>query len=413
MLPAALISLVAVGACGGGGGSSGTTAGSSTVLIALDVPASTDAVVAGTITRGADLAVKEINAKGGVSAGGRQYQLSLRSYDDAGDPQRAASNTAAALADGAVAIIEDGTGATISAPKTLAAGVPEIATASGLTALGDGSLQSVFRLGIGNGAASSVLSAYVGSHKPGSAAVLHDDSADGRDGARQMAADLPTASVAVGPDLEAAASAPTLDAQLRQVADSHSPALVVWGGDDFVARALRAIGQSGLKLQVYSGPSGERPTVRSVAGAAAEGLWLVAARMTSESDSTSFPDFERRLAAAEGGPVDAGVKDAAGEEIRQPADTDFYSYDAVNLVVKALARAGSVSPGQGLLDAFTSVNVRSANGDSRGFRKDIHEGISDGDLYIARIHDSRFDPVKDEPLSATLPVEDQVLARFH
>jgi hypothetical protein len=59
------------------------------------------------------------------------------------------------------------------------------------------------------------------------------------------------------------------------------------------------------------------------------------------------------------------------------------------------------------------VSARSANGDSRGFRKDIHEGISDGDLYIARIHDNRFDPVKDEPLSATLPAEDQVLARFH
>jgi len=395
------------GSADGGAGSGGS------LVIALNVPRSSDRPVADTITRGADLAVKAINAAGGIEVGDATYTLSLKTYDDGGDPQRAAANDQTAIDAGAVAIIEDGVGAAISGPRGQAAGVPEIATANGLSSLTGGAHPSVFRLGIGNDAAASVLATYVGSHKRGTVAIVHDDTADGRDAASLLAQDLPTVSVSVGPNVEIAAAAPAVDAPLTAISQARVSAVIVWGGDAFVARVLTAARSAGSALPFYTGPSGESPVVRQLAGGAAEGLYLVAARMTSESDAEGFGKFEHRLAAAEGGPIDAGVKNAAGEEIRQPADTDFYAYDAVRLVAEALKKSATPRAGKPLLDAFTSVSVTSANGDHRGFRPDTHEGIADGDLYIAQIHDNQFQPVKDEPLSATLPEADEILADFH
>ena len=54
------------------------------------------------------------------------------------------------------------------------------------------------------------------------------------------------------------------------------------------------------------------------------------------------------------------------------------------------------------------MTVRGANGDERGFNQHNHEGVVDDDVYFARFDDMTFAPVKDDPLSSTLPVIDQV-----
>ena len=60
-----------------------------------------------------------------------------------------------------------------------------------------------------------------------------------------------------------------------------------------------------------------------------------------------------------------------------------------------------------------SVSVKSANGDTRGFNPQNHEGVADDDMYLAVIHDMKFAPVQDEQLSKTLPTENQILSEFH
>jgi hypothetical protein len=147
--------------------------------------------------------------------------------------------------------------------------------------------------------------------------------------------------------------------------------------------------------------------------AATEGLSIVTGRMTSEGDNTDFPNFEKALAQDHLGPTDAGFKDAQGQEIRQPNDVDFFSYDAVHVIVAALQHQGSVATGKTLLDDMNVVTVKSANGDARGFDSQSHEAFAAADVYIAGIHDMQFEPVKDEELSATLPTEDEILADFH
>jgi ABC-type branched-subunit amino acid transport system substrate-binding protein len=406
---AGLLSLLS--ACGGGA-TQGNGAGP--VILALVAPTTADPYVYQTLRRGADLAVRELNAKGGVEVAGAEHQVTLRTYDDGLDPQRTRSAVQTAIHDGAVGVLTDGYGAATVAGDTARAGVPVIVVNNGDATLMDpASRPSVFRLGIGSDAAAAILSGYVakGSKAP---AVVHDDTDYGRDGGRQMQQSLATAGVKPTMDLEVAAAVPAVDAQVRAVLDAHSDSLVVWGTDVFVGRVVAAARAASATLPVFTGPSGESPAVRAVAGATAtQGMAFVSARMTSEDDSASFGQFEHRLAAAEGGPTDAGIKDREGREIRQPADAEIFSYDAVNLLAAALAKSGAAHASPQLVAAMSHVNVHSANGDTRGFNPDNHEGVADDDLYIARVDDMVFAPVKDEELSATLPTEDQLLADFH
>ncbi len=401
-----LLGLGAVAGCGGGG-----AAPPASLLVALNLPSSSDAATAEYIRQGADLAMKELNRGGGIHVGGAAHPLRLRIYDGASDPQRAAANTRSAIAAGAVGVVEDGAGAALSAAAGRAAGVPEIVISDGASELMTGR-PSLFRLGIANDAAATVLGGYV-ARKAASVAILHDDGEDGRDGARRLEEALATARVGVTASREVAAALPTVDAEIRGLLDAHPAAVAIWASPAVTARALQALRAAGTSLPVFSGPAGENPSVRRVAGSATEGLAFVASRMTSESDSASFGQFEHRLAAAEGGPIDAGVRDGRGRELRQPADGALFAYDAVRVLAAAIERSGSPRPGPGLLAAMTAAGVTSGNGDHRGFNPDNHEGVADDDLYIAAIHDMAVAPVRDEPLSATLPAPDELLADFH
>ncbi|MBV9100339.1 MAG: amino acid ABC transporter substrate-binding protein [Candidatus Dormibacteraeota bacterium] len=416
-LTLALACVAATGAAACGSTGSGSS-GSGTILIGLNIPVSADPSVAGVITRGAQLAVDQANARGGVKVGGTTYRLLIKKYDDGGQPQQAAANVDSAIHDGAVAMVEDGIGMRISAAHSQAAGVPEIDITNGDTTLLVNQQMipypSLFRLGIPNDAASGLLATYVQSHSQ-TAALLHDDTDNGRDGAMNMVSNFQTAGVTLSPSqpIEIAADSPTIDAQVQEVKAAAPGAIVLYGTDLFIAKAVTAFHAAGVSTPIYTSQQGESPAVRLLAGAAAtEGMKLVTGRMTSEGDATDFPAFEKALAQDHLGPTDAGFKDSEGQEIRQPNDVDFFAYDAVHVIIAALQHQGSANPGRPLLDAMNVVTVKSANGDARGFNSQNHEAFAAQDVYIAGIHDMQFEPVKDEQLSATLPTEDEILSDF-
>lgn len=404
--------LAALAACGSAGGPNGIgTGGGKDILIALNVPSSADSFLAAEIQRGAKLAINDQNQKG-LTLNGTTYRLSYKVYDDNAQPQTAASNAQSAIGDGAVAIIEDGAGAKTSAQTTASSGVPEIVIANGDTGLLDPQARpSLFRLGIANDADANILGKYIAG-KSKSVAIIHDDTETGRNASEELVNALATATVTAQPVIEVAANASTIDTQLQQVLGAKPSAVAIEGGDAFtghVAAALRAAA-AGTPLFLYAGPFGEFPAVRAAAGAAAEGMSFASSRLTSESDETSFARFEKNLAQSGMGCTDTGLKNGAGQEVLQPNDYAMYAYDAVNVVVAALKKGGSALPGATLLKNMTAVRVKSADGDNRGFDSSTREGISDDDIYIAVIHDNEFQPVKDEPLSATLPTIDENLA---
>jgi branched-chain amino acid transport system substrate-binding protein len=400
-------------------GSSSTTTSSASatapagpsLLVGVVTPGPANAFQDAVLTNGTKLAASEINAKGGVDVGGTKYTVNVKTYQDGGDPARAAAATRQAIADGAVGIIEDGIGASVSAADSSAAGVPEIAVFNGQADLTQ-NRPSVFRLGVPNDAASNVLTKYVAG-KARHPAIIHADTADARDGGKQLEGALTTAAAPPTIDKEVAASAPVFDAELRAIQTSGADALIVWGGDTFTGNVVKAARADGLTLPLFAGPSGESPAVRQIAGLAAEGLTFVTTREASEADASSFAQFEHRLAAATGGPIDAGLKNAKGNEIRQPATYWIFSYDAVNVLAAAVGKSAKAGPSAQLVSSMSQASVKSANGDNRGFNPDTHEGVSDDDSYIASVHDNQFAPVKDEPLSASLPTPNEILADFH
>jgi hypothetical protein len=84
----------------------------------------------------------------------------------------------------------------------------------------------------------------------------------------------------------------------------------------------------------------------------------------------------------------------------------MYAYDFVDLVGAALQKADSTEPMR-ISAALEQVSVEGANGDSRGFNEHSHEGVVDDDVYFAHFRDMTYAPVKDDPLSSTLPIVPQ------
>ena len=80
-----------------------------TLLIAVDAPFSRSPYIGQTIARGVELAASEINVAGLATNDGT-YNIKVKRYDNALSPRKALSNARRAIADGAVAIIDDGTG---------------------------------------------------------------------------------------------------------------------------------------------------------------------------------------------------------------------------------------------------------------------------------------------------------------
>jgi hypothetical protein len=123
--------------------------------------------------------------------------------------------------------------------------------------------------------------------------------------------------------------------------------------------------------------------------------------MTAEKGPGPFLAFQSAYTKAFGRD-DTGVKTAEGKTVYQPPDYGMYPYDFVNVLTTAV-RATNGAAGQPLVQALNEVEARGANGDERGFNEKNHEGVIDDDTYFASFHDMTYAPVKDDPLSSTLP----------
>jgi ABC-type branched-subunit amino acid transport system substrate-binding protein len=191
--------------------------------------------------------------------------------------------------------------------------------------------------------------------------------------------------------------------------NAGATALLVWGQPATIASAITAARSSGWHVPFYTPPSGADPFVRQQLAdhpAWIDGLTFAGGRLTAEVGTGPFRSFEQKLESAYG--VDRiGVKTRSGESVFQPPETAMYAYDFVNLLAAAIQKAASTDPAK-ITAAMTQVTIEGANGDSRGFNLHNHEGVVDDDVYFARFHDMTYSPVKDDPLSATLPALPQV-----
>jgi ABC-type branched-subunit amino acid transport system substrate-binding protein len=397
--------LLALASC-----SAGSSPPSSTtkLLIAVNAPFSQDGFVGRTIEQGVRLAVDQIAGRGGLRVGDTAYTFTVRRYDTGLSAAKAVANVRQAVADGAVAIVDEGTGIDASWEVANEAHVPVCIVYQG----GEGQVDpearpNVFRIAPTDHGISFRYAEYL-EPKGLKVALMTDDTDYGQQGAIALADAWDHIPEAVAAKITVPASASDVAPQVLQARRAGATALLVWARAATVAEVVRAARSSGWDVPVYTPPSGEDPLVRQQLADHPEwvdGLTFATGRMTAERGPAPYLRFQRAYVGAFGRD-DTGVRTAGGTRVFQPPDYAMYPYDFVNVLAKAV-EATHGATGAPLVQALNEVETRGANGDERGFNEKNHEGVIDDDTYFAAFHDMTYAPVKDDPLSSTLPVIDQ------
>ena len=395
----ACVSLLAAG-CGKSSRASGGK-----IVIAVDVPVTGSPYVAQTIRHGVALAANNLNSGGGIIVGTHTYRLAVNLYDNHLSARQAVEDTRRALDAGAVAIVTDGTGVDATWQLADRDHVPICITYDGGTGLADAVKRpNVFRIAPTNHGIAFRFAEYL-IPKGLEVGLLHDDSAYGQEGAADIGRAFSGNPRSVALRMTLPLGATDLSPQILRARRSGATALLVWGQPPTIAAVLTAARSIGWDVPVYAPPTGADPFIRQQLAdhpSWVDGLTFAAGRLTAEVGTGPFQSFESQYESAYG--VDkVGVKTSAGSPVIEPPELAMYAYDFTHVLVAALTRAGSLDAGK-VLAALNEVTTQGANGDERGFNRHNHEGVVDDDVYFARFHDMTYAPVKDDPLSSTLPV---------
>jgi len=375
-----------------------------TLTIAVNAPFSKTPYVGETIADGAELAATTAS----VDAKGVRYKFRIKRYDTGLSARTAVGNVRRAIADGAVAIVDEGTGVDASWRIARDADRPLAVVYQGGERLIDPVARpNVFRIAPTDHGMAFRFAEYLIPKKL-KVALVTDDSSYGQEGAKALAESFSQNPESVAMRLTVPEGAVDLAPQVLRARRAGATALLVWAQPTTIAGVLSAARSSGWDVPVYTPPTGEDPLVRQQLANHPEwvdGLTFASGRPTAEVGAGPFLTFQKRLEDRFGvQPV--GVKTPDGADVIQPPDYAMYSYDFVNVLVVAIQHAGGVGDREKVLEALDQVTVPGANGDQRGFNQRNHEGVVDDDVYFAKFDGMTYAPVKDDPLSRTLvPIE--------
>src|SRR3954447_6902256 len=320
--------MVALAGCGGGGDE---------VPVVVSAPVSTEPWIATSIKNGAQLAVDEINRRGGIRLKVGRKPLKLVVLDNASSPATALANAREAVSRHAAVLLTDGTGATAVADVTDAAKLPAFILFNGGASLIEPARHpSMFRLAPADTIMTRRLADYIANQGP-KVAMLTDDSGYGEQGRAALHDAFRTDEVAVVSDQVIPARASDLAPQVLAARRAGADRLIVWASAGDVAAALEAVHRAGWAVPVISGQTGEDPLVRQRLVAHPDwlaSLRFVSSRITAEVGPKPFEAFRRRYE-AKLGKEKVGVKQD-GRDVIQPPDWAMYPYDAVKLTQEAI-----------------------------------------------------------------------------
>jgi ABC-type branched-subunit amino acid transport system substrate-binding protein len=396
-----LVALSLLAGCGGEDNDSVQT-----LTIVVNAPFSRSSYVGETVARGVELGASRA---GVIETSEGNYRLEVRRLDNALSPRQAVRNTRRAVADDAVAIVDEGTGVGASWRIAGDAEVPVAVTYQGGVGLVDADERpNVFRIAPTDRGIGFRLAEYL-IPKGLRVALLTDDTGYGEEGRAMLKRSFGANPEAVATKVRLPSAAPDLAPQVQRARRAGATALLVWAQPATIAKVLTAARSSGWDVPVYTPPSGGDPLVRQQLADNpkwVDGLVFASGRMTAELGPEAWYAFQATFTARYG-PDRVGVRTSDGQEVFQPPEYAMYSYDFVSVLTAAIKRAGGAEDRAKLLDALNEVTVEGANGDERGFTHHSHEGVVDDDVYFARFEDMTFAPVKDDALSSTLPTISQ------
>ena len=282
---------------------------------------------------GAKMAIEELNAKG-VMIGGKKAKFELLAEDDAGDPKQgtaAASKLADAKVNGVVGHLNSGT--SIPASKIYSdAGIPQISPSATATQYTRSGYKTAFRVVADDGHLGGTLGRYAAKDLKGkSIAVIDDRTAYGQGVADEFIKGLKGAGVSMVGREFTNDKATDFTAILTTL-KGKKPDVVFFGGMDAVAGPmLRQMKQLGIDAKFMGGDgicSGELPKL--AAGTMADGQVICAEAGGVEGESKKTSDAFK-----------AKFKEKYKVDVQIYAP---YVYDAVNVMVAAMVKAGSSDP---------------------------------------------------------------------
>ncbi|TDP07978.1 amino acid/amide ABC transporter substrate-binding protein (HAAT family) [Roseateles asaccharophilus] len=282
---------------------------------------------------GARMAVEELNAKG-VTIGGKKAKFELLAEDDAGDPKQgtaAAQKLADAKVNGVVGHLNSGT--SIPASKVYSdAGIPQISPSATNPKFTRNGYKTTFRVVADDVHLGGTLGKYaVTTLKGKSIAVIDDRTAYGQGVADEFEKGVKAAGGKVVGREFTSDKATDFTAILTSL-KAKKPDVVFFGGMDAVAGPmLRQMKQLGIDAKFMGGDgicTGELPKLS--AGTMADGQVVCAEAGGVEGESKkSLDEFKTKFKA----------KYKVDVQIYAP-----YVYDAVNVMVAAMVKAGSAEP---------------------------------------------------------------------
>ena len=387
------------------------------LTILVNVPVTKLPFVADFSRQGAELAAAKINKAGGVKVGDTTYDFKIKTVDNGLSPTTSLDNIKKAVTDKVIAIIDDGYTVDATYEEAKDAGIPIMVDYNGDAELIDPDERTnVFRIAPADDAMTEQLVKYV-AQKNLKWAIIHDDSTFGKNGAELLAKDLTEKNQAAKVNIEVPSTATSLSDKALQVKQAGATGVLVWAQAPVLAQTIKALREGGVTAPIFTGPPGEDPLVRRALADHPDyiegSLTFASFRITTEGGPEAWNKFrgEYEDAKVNSGDRDylTGFKNSKNREIVQPPDWQVFPYDMVYLVKAALEKAGTIDNSKGkLIDELNDVQITSANGDNRGWKKDSHEAVVDDDIYFAVIDDMEFKPVQDDPLSKSLPPIDQI-----
>jgi branched-chain amino acid transport system substrate-binding protein len=282
---------------------------------------------------GARMAIEEANAKG-ITIGGKKVKFELLAEDDAADPKQGtavAQKLVDSKVNGVIGHLNSGT--SIPASKIYSdAGIPQISPSATNPKFTRNGYKTTFRVVADDVHLGGTLGRYAVKELKGkSIAVIDDRTAYGQGVAEEFAKAVKASGGAIADTQFTTDKATDFTAILTQV-KSKKPDIVFFGGMDAVAGPmLRQMKQLGINAKFLGGDgicSGELPKL--AAGSMADGQVVCAeAGGVEGAAKAGMDDFYKRYKA----------KYNADVQVYAP-----YVYDAVNVMVAAMVKAGSAEP---------------------------------------------------------------------
>ncbi|MGH8798164.1 MAG: branched-chain amino acid ABC transporter substrate-binding protein [Caldimonas sp.] len=329
---------------------------------------------------GARMAIDELNAKG-VKIGGKTAKFELLAEDDAADPKQGtavANKLVDAKVNGVIGHLNSGT--TIPASKIYSdAGIPQISPSATNPKYTRQGFKTAFRVVADDVHLGGTLGRYaVKDMKGKSIAVIDDRTAYGQGVAEEFSKAVKASGGTIQDQQYTTDKATDFTAILTAV-KAKKPDIIFYGGMDAVAGPMiRQMKQLGINSKFVGGDgicTTELPKL--AAGSMADGQVICAeAGGVDPSQKAGLDKFK------------ADFKKKFGVEVQIYAP---YVYDAVNVMVAAMVKAGSADPKVYLPVLAKTTNYKGVTGN---ISFDEKGDIKNGALTLYTFKDGKKDEIK-------------------